>query len=350
MAQASPRQLMNTSWTVHRLSPLHHGKEFQTLLGNPVALKSYATRLRDQLTGDVLAGLQAGVGAADEDASLSKTGALKECTWEMLARWSQLDDEQANSDSYENAFGILVVLEYENITYKAALLAGPDDSRTHEKDSTFLPLLMTRLPNALRQTFTSFLSTNFDSYCSLLRLPSSFMSTGLEVYLNVFMSNTSQRSILEDVIKEMQLTLSFSPSVAPQLRTLNVNIPRSSCTSFINNGNPTSNSANSPFLTGLSAYLEKHLAMKLDLGDSSSKSHKLARQHVRLSKIACGGFVLGSEGRMKLVGSPGRAESANENQNDEEPRSERGQLMLRASEALLQSVIQRAVASESQAT
>lgn len=339
MPQANPHQLLNTSWTLRRLSPLHHGKESQSLLDNPTALKTYSTRLRDQLTGDALGRLQAGIGAAgsgggddDDGDPLSKTGTLKTCTWETIS---------ASEENAQSSRGILVVLEYENITYKAALLAGLDNT-PEQKGSTMLPLLLTRLPTGLQQTFISFLSTNFDTYCSLLRLPSNFMCTGLDIYVDSFLSSDAT-AILQDVIKDMQLTLSFSPSVAPALRSLNITIPRASFGEFLGNS-PSSTNDPSPFLSNLSAYLDKHLAMELDLGTSPS-NQSLAKQHVRLCKVACGGFVLGSEGRMKLVAGSGRTGTGNDGAagNDEKARLE-----LRASEALLAAVVRRAVAGEGQ--
>lgn len=346
MAQQNIRQLLNTSWTLHRLSPLHHGDECQYLLNNPTALNTYATRLRDQLTGDVLAGLQLGIsgaaGGADEDDTLSKTGALKTCTWETISHLAEHNNDDRPADSR----GILIVLEYENITYKAALLAAPSPSTTatttQSKGSTPLPLLLTKCPSPLRRTLIAFLSTNFDTYCSSLHLPSHAMCDGMDVYVSTFLASdgdttsaipgSSPRDILQDVVKDMQITLSFPPSVAPALRSLNINIPRASFGEFLRGSAPTSHfdSSSSPFLSSLSAYLEKHLAMKLDL-------RVPGKQPVRLTKIACGGFVLGSEGRMKLVARSGQ----DDNDDDGGDR-----LQLRAVETLLRDILNRAVVGE----
>lgn len=355
MAPASPRQLLNTSWTLHRLSPLHHRKEFQTLLGNPVALKTYASRLRDQLTGDVLIGLQ----PTGDDDGLSKTGALRDCTWETMEPWSQLSDgEDMDLDMgvSDNAAGILIALEYENVVYKAALLTGPgSEGHTPQESSTSLPVLLTRFPNALRQTLVSFLSANFDTYCSVLRLPQNFMCSALEVYFNTFLSsdrpNAEEIFTLEDVLKDMQLTLSFSGSVAPELRSLNVNIPRASLSSFLTARPPAGGSLASklsnPFLSALSGYLDEHLALKLDLSDSTTPS--VARRHVRLGRIACGSFVLGSEGRLKLV-FPERAGNGSSSGGDDGVPNEKERLTLQASRALLQAIIRRATIGEKRGT
>jgi hypothetical protein len=334
MEQASRWQLFNTSWTLHRLSPLHHTKDFETLLNNETALKAYAARLRDQLTGDVLAGLHSAASFAEDD-TLSKTGALRGCRWEIFAT----ESAQNNARSTASFPGILVTLEYENITYKAALLSDADsDSNLQPRTGvTALPLLLTKFPNALRQTFITFLTSNFDTYVSNLRLSSSFLCAGLEG----FVAGLSGADV-EDVIKELQLTLAFSPSIAPALRNVNVGIPRGSLVGFLREkgkGKSVQRNAQArvPLIGNLTAYLETHLAMKVDL--DGSRQDKVARQHVRLAKVACAAFVLGSEGRMKLVVDGRRAVEGEEDADGEEQETP----SLRASETLLRAVIRRAV-------
>ncbi|CAG8294661.1 unnamed protein product [Penicillium olsonii] len=285
MEQTDLYQLFNTTWTIHRLSPLHHSKDCETLLNNQVALKTYATRLRDHLTGDVLSGVQADTGA-DENA-LSKTGALKDCLWQPIS------PSREASVSQNALSGILVTLEYENIVYKAALLT---DSSNDRKGSTALPLLLTRFPTVLRQTFLAFLSANFDTYISSLRLPSNFLCAGLQAYIG-----SLQSAKIVDAIRELHLTLSFSSSIAPDLRSLNVNISRTALGDLLrakasNRGQSLEQKLRSPLIDNLTAYLEEHLAMKLELDGSDDSKH-----HVRLSKVVCAPFVLGGEGRVKLV-------------------------------------------------
>ncbi|KAJ5106007.1 hypothetical protein NUU61_003354 [Penicillium alfredii] len=352
MEQIDAHQLFNTSWTLHRLSPLHHSKDCETLLDNESALKTYATRLRDQLTGAVIAGIHSA--SAAEDDALSKTGALKECLWQPITAGSPRD--AASSRRSTPSFpGILVTLEYEFIVYKAALLADSDSSNgkeeTQREGSTFLPLLLTRFPNALRQTFISFLSANFDTYCSPLRLPSALLCSGLETYVEALRDGRSARAsdYIEDVIKELQLTLSFSPSIAPALRSLNVSIARASLAGFLRDGPSTAASKTrslqqklrSPLFANLTTYLESHLAMTLDMDGSATDQR--ARQHVRLSKVACAAFVLGSEGRMKLVVSANRDEDG---ASVGRGRDSSFQRALRASETLLRAVVRRAAVGE----
>lgn len=363
-------KLFDTSWTIHRLSPLYHGREFQTLLDNPEALEAYSLRLRDLLRGDVLRGVQVGLGgfgAADD--VLSKAGFLTECTWEALPTWSYWNEEHSMLEDSEqrpktfdpgNTLGILITLEYENITYKAALLAGPTGYHDQRPELTHLPLLLTRLPSSLRQTFISFLSSNFDTRCSVLRLPSSFLCGELERYISGSIGTENQRTesaasraVIERTIKEAQLTLSFSPTVAPALKTLDVNIPRESFPKFYFHGSKTTarnDAAGSDtppsFMTALSNYFETNLAMKLELVDDPTTMGSGPKM-VKLAKISCGAFVMGSEGRIKLLANPGHVPPKDPDDSDDEDEDlvERRRIG-NANEALLQSFIQRAIGDD----
>ncbi|PLB53278.1 hypothetical protein P170DRAFT_352555 [Aspergillus steynii IBT 23096] len=360
MPSSPPHHLLNTSWTLHRLSPLHHAKEYPSLLDNPVALKTYATRLRDQISGSSsFSGVSTG---AAEDESLSRTGPLKDCTWEILPSLSLLDDPTSNPSTYDPesdgpGAGIAVTLEYENITYKAALLAPTSISQDEDDASTHLPLLMTRFPNPLRQTFLSFLSANFDTYVSNLRLSSDFTCSALEIYVGVLSQGSAGEGsrVLEDLVKELQLTVAFSSAVAPALRSLNVNVPRASLGSFLlRSGSASDEAPRGSVLEGLSDYIRRHLAMDLDLAGKSENS-ALVKQHVRVSKIACAGFNIAGEGRLKLVGQL-RAQTQQDGDEhgsagDGDDMSPTKKLGLRANEALLRVVVRRAAtASENQAS
>lgn len=348
----TPYHLLNTSWTLHRLSPLHHDKEFQTLLDNPTALNTYAARLRNQLTGDVLSGLQTGLGGgAAEDDTLSKTGALRSCAWEAIP---QFDDTFTSKGQAQT--GILITLSYETTTYKAALLATPDDNAhatsTPRKGVTPLPLLLTRLPTPPRQTLLTFLSTTFDTYPSPLRLPAPFTCNALDTYVTTFLSSGAHDAadILESVMRDVQLTVAFSGSVAPSLRSLGVGVPRGMVGGFLRGGGGCGGDGEG-FLGRVEGYLEAHLAMKLDLS-TTGDGNGLAKQHVRVSKIACGGFVVGSEGRMKLSADLGRqgdgTGDGDEDGENSRVLSGKEKLELRASHALLMGVLRRAVAGEGQ--
>ena len=374
---ASPAGLFATSWTVHRVATLYHGKECKTLLDNPAALKLYASRLRDILTGDVLRGVQlSGTGtSAVLDETLSKAGALKSCRWECLPTWRHWNEEQSLLEdpdeegpvvTPDQASGLIVILEYETIMYKAALLSGPDGYRdVREEGATYLPLLVTRMPNALRQEFISFLSTNFDTRISVLRLPPQFICAALENYMATLNrpARTGQRNadhgFIERIIKETQLTISFSQPISPALRSMDVLLPRESLGAFYSHGTSNSGSESTeapttPFLTALSEYFNTHLAMPLDISTFQSPTTTKTQQpsHMRLTKVSCGAFVLGSEGRVKFLSNPGRAILLDEEDDyleaedpeDVEEREKR--LIWRANEELLRSLVKRAVGRE----
>ncbi|KAI1937878.1 hypothetical protein LOZ12_005694 [Ophidiomyces ophidiicola] len=374
MAQ-SPAELFGTSWTLHRLSPLFHAQESKlSILDNPDALSLYARRLRDMLTGDQLRGIRLSLDSTSLlDEALEKAGALVACKWETIPTWSYWNEEHSILEdpeqtslvvSAEQSAGILVTLQYEAIRYKAALLSGPDGYRQQQHEVTYLPLLVTRMPNALRQAFISFLENNFDARVSILRLPSAFLCSCLEAYLTT-LSHKSQRedgtrAALERVIKEVQLTLSFPPPTTPLLKNLEISLPRQSLSDFYiraldNKAKPHDggSSLTTPFLSALLNYFKTHLAMDIDITAAQPpKNH--ANHAPRITKIACGAFVLGSEGRMKLLANPGRAIFLDDSQLsiDSEDDSIIGQeeqekrCIWRANEGLLRALIGRATCTQ----
>ncbi|KAK2875673.1 hypothetical protein FQN49_001506 [Arthroderma sp. PD_2] len=395
MAQ-SGAELFATSWTLHRLSPLYHGQDSSdTLLDAPDCIRTYANRLRDTLTGNVLGGIvQSAIpssNASSLDDVLVKAGALKQCKWINIPTWSYWNEEHSILEdpdqesplilTPDQSAGILITLQYENANYKAVLLAGPDGYR-HEnvggvEGTTFLPLLVTRMPNALRQSLISFLSETFDARVSVLRLPSSFLCAALEKYLATLnrgivrasrrpgqasKSTVESRAFIESVVKEVQLTLSFPPPVSTDLKSLDIHLPRESLTAFyahglgdLEAGNDNDNEGDdipsTPFLTALSKYFDQHLAMNLDLTDfmkdSTTSAESIKGKLVRLTKVSCGAFVLGSEGRIKLLANPGRAilldDSEIEGEGDGIDIDERQKgLVWKANEELLRVLIARA--------
>ena len=376
--------LLNTSWTLHRLSPLHHGRDFDSLVNNPAALKFYATRLRDQLTAAPfpIALQSTGPLPTTDDDTLSRTGALQSCTWEPIPSLSFSDIEHdrdlenrsqasngprsrartqrsapASHTPSQQGSGILVKLEYENATYKAALLSlsslpaiqtetvSKPRTRTRSQTqthATHLPLLLTRFPAPLRQTFVSFLSSTFDTYCSPLRLPSRFIGTALNTYINTLTSEDGSGSVnAVEIVKELHLTLSFPALAAPDLRTLNITVPRESLGGFLHAGN-NGDGSESDVLAVLSAYLEEHLAMKFDLTGGNAEPTLKGQDHVRLARIACGGFVLGGDGKLKLVAST----PAGDNGDSDTAAGRNNHLALRACEVLLSDILRRAEMSE----
>ncbi|KAL4878629.1 kinetochore complex Sim4 subunit Fta1-domain-containing protein [Aspergillus karnatakaensis] len=348
---ATPNHLLNTSWTSHRLSPLHHSQNHESLLTNTSALQVYAARLRDHLTNS-FADAQ-GYGA-DENPSavsgLASIGALQSCTWESISTLSFLNPGHGVLEG-PDPVGLLITLIYETTTYKAALLAPPysesqqGNKKTRKQtrassgssSSTYLPLLLTKLPKPLRESFLSFLSSNFDTYVSVLKIPPSALCDMLEGYVSALTTSdeasANSEALLEDVIREMQLTLSFAPPIAPSLKALNVNIPRETFRKFLRAPNFNAAGENGrSVLSSLSAYLKGHLA--LDAGLPEIGGSPLAGGYVKVTRVACAGFVVTGEGRVKIV-AKGLGDG-------EEGDDERNGGALRGGEALLRALLERA--------
>lgn len=370
MGLVSREQLFNTSWTAHRLSPLHHSKDHRVLIGNQDALKTYAKRLHDQLAGDFLRSMQVTLTRGLADDALSKAGSLLESRWEFISIHDvqQHEGNEGNKDSVidmKDCMGIFITLDYEHIVYRAALLAGPDgyvpaSTDRRRNQSTHLPLLLTRMPTALRNTFIEFLSTTFDSYCATLHLPSDFLCVTLERSISRLMTSRDSRqgasnAILEQVLKEIQLTLSFGQSVAPSLKSLDINLPRETLSTFARGAAAESNNNNknntSLFLSSLSQYLDKHLAMKVNLGkpeDVNVNHHgpsNNTQQHVWLSKVATGAFVLSMEGRFKLIDLSSRQNGSPDEQQQEQ-RTTAKDLIQVVNEEILRSLVRRATGDD----
>lgn len=344
MGIATPSQLFNTSWTAHRLSPLHHSKDHRVLIGNQDALKTYSKRLRDLLTGDFLRSMQVTLTKSVTDDTLSKAGVLVDCQWEFISTNDNVnnedEDENEPSIEMEDCMGIFVTLEYEHIAYRAALLTSPDGYAPETKDrrrkqSTHLPLLLTRMPTALRNTFIEFLTTSFDAYCSTLHLPPQFLCMILEATIAYVARSESSRQassvILEQVLKETQLTVSFGREVAPALKTLDINLPRETLSTFARG---VRDKNTSHFSASLSQYMDQHLAMTVNLGNATEDAGNV--QHVWLSKVATGTFVLSTEGRFKLIDTSYSQESESVEQTTVQ------RLIRSANEQILRSLVLRA--------
>ncbi|KAL4948998.1 kinetochore complex Sim4 subunit Fta1-domain-containing protein [Aspergillus filifer] len=416
MATSTKIGLLNTSWTCHRLSPLHHSSieiKAGSLLKDAAALNLYAARLRDHLTNSLAdaTGWRAAAGGAEDEPSsaggLSALGALQGCTWGSISSLDFLNSEDAEEDSDRagEPAGLLITLAYENSTYRAAMLCLPSESdakaesrlnaetqaqsqsrvpqkrkrgrpslksssaatsNTNARTSTTLPLLLTRLPKPLRESLISFLSSNFDTYVSPLRISSAGLAGLLESYVAALQSSPSSslssaaagdegvevQVQVQDIIRELSLTLSFAPPIAPSLKALNLGIPRETLGSFLASSptsvSTSSSSPSSSVLNGLSEYVRKHVAMELGLplpvslsssdpsvGEKADEA-SLVGGYVRLTKIACAGFVVTSEGKLKIV-----AKDTNGG-GDGDGDGGRNKGALRGGEALLRVVLERA--------
>ncbi|KAI9868805.1 MAG: hypothetical protein M1813_004656 [Trichoglossum hirsutum] len=343
-----PYPLYNTTLTLYRLSPLYRAGASSLLVN--ATLAQHARHLKDLLAGEVLRGVRVGL-AAGGDEGLARAGKLKGCRWKVLgdeASWvgqerrlRQVGNETAGdiieAEDEEEGFapetirGIHVEVEYEKITYMAALLRSTSSLTVEEGDEfTRLPLLATRMPGPLRETFLDYLSTTFDTYTSSLKLSSEFLASSLERFL-VEITTPNQDDVddadehatqildsLRNTVKDLLVTLSFTTPVAPSLNSLDITISKADIPGFIAHGKKiqqppespdgvskrkrdqsASTTVSGPFMSALSQYTETHLAFPLTHPD------------IAISKIACGAFALGADGKAKVF-SPIGSETAGE--------------------------------------
>jgi Kinetochore complex Sim4 subunit Fta1 len=314
MAPEQPSQqypLYNTTFSLYRLSPLYTGSSLPL---NNATLHQHARRFRDILAGEVLRGVR--VGLEPEDNVLAHAGALQTVTWKLLPEeeaWTTEDETELENDDTTTSLaisrGILVTITYEKIAYRAVLLRARREANfdetvdsAREDDDRFqhFPLLLSKMPGPLRETFADFLATTFDVKILALRFSSTHLTDTFETYLadisigedgEVLEAGERSRS-LRNVIKEAAVYLGFDmPEGAGSLKTIDLQIAREDLPRMIARGKQIMRQGpgESPFLGALTAYVKAHLALNM------------ADERVKVVRIACGAFVLGSEGRVKIT-------------------------------------------------
>ena len=284
MNDIPPYPLYNRTYSLYRLSPLHHG---DTPLFTNRALRTHAKRLKEQLKGDNVRGVQVDFTNAEDTAKL---GPLEECSWDVVG------DEDAWIDQYRQlqspevsrpllpveVRGIEVSLEYEKQSYNAFLLRDLSDKTSPDGFSS-LPLLLVKMPGPVREVLLQYLRTTFDAHVCSLKLSSTFIIGSLETYFRHLSASNSTQSI-QDVVRQLSIQVAF-PNTTTSLKHINITIDAADVPGFVTRGRHASDK---PFTTALFSYLAKHLALDV--------SHPKAQ----ISRISCNSFHLGTE-RMKLA-------------------------------------------------
>jgi hypothetical protein len=309
MAPEDPNRhypLYNTTFSLHRVSPLFTRANVPL---TSVTLQQHARRFRDILAGEVLRGVR--VGLAREDDMLARVGALQTVIWRILPEeeaWNGEDEtqmEEIPAMSLAVSRGMLVTITYEKMAYKAILLrenlaSGEDttmmDAGEAEDGFQRFPLLLTRMPSSLRDVFVDFLTTTFDCRVFGLHLTSQYLVGTFEKYVadlsvgedgDVLDLGQSSR-ILRPIIKETVVFIGFDiPNASGSLKTIDIQIAREDLPRMIATGKPLD--GESPFFDALASYVKTHLALNL------------WNEKVKIVRIACGAFVIGEEGKLKLT-------------------------------------------------
>lgn len=266
---ASPYPLYNTTYTLHRLSPLH---AFPPLT-NPSAFTPHAKSLLSILRGNVLRGVRI---ANDDDESLGRAGRLKNVLWTPLVSPTQWRQDRQSPDEEDpepssDPRGVMVEIIYEKASY-TSLLVLPTPS-TPQGEFTSLPLLLTRLPKSLRETLLNYLETTFDTTALPLPLDSVALQRLLERWLDTVLQG-------EEAGKDIQIVFS-APSPGSSLKAITMTIMRDDVLGFYQRGRKLlgDGEEGGVFFEALRHYAQG--TMGLDIAA------------LKVMKIACGGFVLG---------------------------------------------------------
>ena len=354
----------NTTFSTHRVSPLFVGAQPLTA----PRLEQLARRLRDTLVGDVVRGIQIGLEAADTPAG--QVGPLRSVTMRWVRAQNLLGDGGGEAGARlpeEHERCLWVEMRHEHAAYLAILLpalgvasgadAGSAQGKGRVDESQFvrLPLLLLRMPQALKTVVGEWLATTFD--CRVNRL-----TLGTRTLVGIWESWIKTAG-LPTKGPDFVLTLAFNAPVAeslpggedgrddghedededegedgderataPGLRALDIAISPSDLGRFLAAGeahgpHQTADAAASwasngrerrrlagrnvddgwawrggqdaaeeqPFTEALARYLDHHLALNL------------FHPGVRVVQVSCGAFVL-AQSRLKVVRLGGTTE------------------------------------------
>jgi hypothetical protein len=292
MAPEAPYPLYNTTFTLHRVSPLYTGPDRRL---DHAALQQHAKCFRDLLAGDVLRGVRVGGGPGEE--VLARVGALRSVIWQVLVEEDAWRGDEETRGEVAAGRGILVRVCYEKTEYRAILLRGRGaDAVVEQMGFQHFPLLLTRMPAALRATFTEFLATTFDARVAGLPLSSACLATTLARYMSdcgvgedgtpVDLVESSRT--LRNAVQDVQVLIGFDLPAMHSLQTIEFHLAAEDIPRLVLLGRKLGD-AESPFMDALSIFTQAHLALDIK------------HEKVRISRIACGAFVLGAEGRVKLT-------------------------------------------------
>jgi hypothetical protein len=312
MAEQAEYPLYASTFTSYRTSPLYHG--VNPLFSN---VDLHERRLREILAGDALRSAQLGELLGGSPSS----GSLESCSWKLMGTedaWERAQEAQAAGEEVteipaNEIRGIHVEVRYERARHSAILLGETSNAST-TPGFTSLPLLLVRMPTALREVFLNFLSTSFDTRITPMKLRPSFLTTMVENLLErtTYSDDEDPSFDIEALSKGIGIQLAF-PSVAPLLKNLDLLIPKDDIHEFLSRGRilwqqhqsqaqthkgltirPQS-AVTGPFTAALSTYLVNNIALSLD------------SPGVVVSKIAMGPFALAGEGKIKVLGTSSAA-------------------------------------------
>ncbi|GKU04665.1 kinetochore complex sim4 subunit fta1 [Fusarium langsethiae] len=340
--QESTPPFFNTTFSTHRVSPLHIGDKRLTRQ----RLKVIASRLRDTLVGDVVRGIQLRLEATDT--AVGQVGSLKGVRIQWFRAGTLLGEEGIENDLEvprgdqgdlpdDQKQGLWISIEHENAAYAAILLPGLSDSSASRRETNgnkflYLPLLLMRMPQQLKSVVADWLTISFDCRVSRVALGTKTLlgvweswiaSNGINDRGNDFTVTLAFNAPLAENASQATITrdeLQNAKAATPGLRSIDITISAHDLQRFVRAGERNnaideatwkgdarerhrlaggnvddgwawrekSPTEISPFTDALANYLHHHLALKL------------FHPSVRVTQISCSGFVL-SQGRVKIL-------------------------------------------------
>ena len=284
--------LYGTTFTLHRVSPLHASVPTDFL--SKAALDRHARLFAEALQGNILQGVHVGLG--EDYKGLPKAGALQKCGWSFVSKEMNLgqsaeaaEGDNTSIDGMGLVEGIHVELEYERATYTALLVRSPSMRSNPTDGEWHLPLLLTRLPAAVRGVLFDYIADSFDARIEPLCLD----DDAIDKALGGFIEEASRTEYgLQDVIRNVQMSIGFGHEARAGLRSIDITIRKDDLKNFLARGRslPQTEGWNKrgPFMRAVDQYLANHLAL--------DRFHRA----VHLSRVVCGTFALGREGRVKM--------------------------------------------------
>lgn len=301
----APSPLYNATLSLHRVSPLFLAPDIQVTNDG---LAQLARRFRQVLTGTSFRGIRVAAGSnVDVDHALARAGTLKSVSWTVLggATDGYIQSQDHPSSDLAEARGLLMRVDYERATYTATLLRATAPSTNDGLDSAFCnyPLLLLKMPVALRDTFTQFLAETFDCRVAPFYYPRGSVVEMFEKLVThiceaddedddeqLTQETLADARKIRQTIKDVIVTLKFNLAESSgALKTMEIKLEREDVPEFLDRGRRQDRAH--PFWTALKMYVREHLAMDLE------------HAAVTVLRIACGAFVVG-DGRIKVI-APG---------------------------------------------
>ncbi|KAK5072964.1 hypothetical protein LTR64_000627 [Lithohypha guttulata] len=243
-----------------------------------------------------------------------RTGPLRDC--EISALHSH------NSPATHDVLGFFIELKYQKTTYQVALLLN--DSTTRRGCPFYTVLSKGGQPQIKK--IKDWLDFKFDMPLAenlqlppelLLQMCSRYLST-LSSCWSVYTDHTDalRQATLKQTVGSLKLTITFATGqdndIASKLRTIDLDIPSETVNRFLDNARSKSRGKpdiGNDFLLELIGAVHEKTGLRLPLsiptaGLPETTTTTLSGPPLKVTKITCSAFAIGTEGKIKLAAKP----------------------------------------------